>query len=67
MVKKLVLVAALSQNSCSAHVDDKSGPGGLLPEEIPGILNIRLRQYRTKPRKNEEGVETGWRASPYTG
>jgi uncharacterized protein (DUF427 family) len=25
---------------CSAHVDDKSGPGGLLPEEIPGILNI---------------------------
>src|SRR5260221_9943486 len=25
---------------CFAHVDDKSGPGGLLPEEIPGILNI---------------------------
>jgi len=39
MVKKLVSVAALSQN-CSSHVDDKSGPGGLLPGEIPGILNI---------------------------
>src|SRR5260370_33674309 len=25
---------------CFAHVDDKSGPGGLLSEEIPGILNI---------------------------
>src|SRR5260221_9023141 len=25
---------------CSAHVDDKSGPGGLLPGEIPSILNI---------------------------
>src|SRR5260370_31167856 len=24
----------------SAHADDNSGPGGLLLEEIPGILNI---------------------------
>ncbi len=40
MAKKLVLAIALSQNSCSAHVDDKSGPGGLLPGEIPSILNI---------------------------
>jgi hypothetical protein len=24
---------------------------------------VRVRQYRTKPRKIEEGVETGWRAS----
>ncbi len=22
------------------NIDDKSGPGGLLPKEIPGILNI---------------------------
>ena len=24
----------------SAHADDNSGPGGLLQEAIPGILNI---------------------------
>src|SRR5260370_40974951 len=29
-----------SENHCCAHVDDQSGPGGLLPREIPGILNI---------------------------
>src|SRR6267143_4838807 len=28
---------------------------------------VRVRQYRTKPRKIEEGVETGWRASRYAG
>jgi hypothetical protein len=26
--------------SSSAHADDNSGPGGLLQEEIPGILNV---------------------------
>jgi hypothetical protein len=28
---------------------------------------VRVRQYRTKPRKYEEGLETGWRASRSTG
>ena len=28
------------ENHSSAHVDGKSGPGGLLSEEIPAILNI---------------------------
>ena len=28
---------------------------------------VGLRQYRTKPRKIEEGVETGWRASRFPG
>jgi len=27
-------------NHCSANIDDKSGPGGLLLEEIPGILTV---------------------------
>jgi hypothetical protein len=39
-VKKLVPVAALSQNSLLCHVDDNQARGGLLPGEIPGILNI---------------------------
>jgi hypothetical protein len=38
MVKKLVPVAALSKNSLLCARDDKSGPRGLLPGEIPGIL-----------------------------
>jgi hypothetical protein len=38
IVKKFALVAVPIQKSCSAYVDDKSGPGGLW--EIPGILNI---------------------------
>jgi len=40
MVKKLIPVTALSNNSLLAPVDDKSGAGGLLAGEIPGILNI---------------------------
>ena len=40
MAKKLVLAAASPKTHCSAHVDDKSGPGDLLPGEIPGIPNI---------------------------
>ena len=40
MGKKLVPVAALSDNSLLSALDDKSGAGGLLPREIPGILSI---------------------------
>src|SRR5439155_10502563 len=29
-----------ARNHCPAHVADKSCPGGLLPGEFPGILNI---------------------------
>jgi len=38
MVKILVPVTALGNNSLP--VDDRSGAGGLLPGEIPRILNI---------------------------
>ena len=38
--KRLVQVAALSQNSLLCGVDDKPGPGGLLRWEIPCFLNI---------------------------
>ncbi len=34
---------------CFAHVDDKSGPGGLLPEEIPGILSICCENICCEP------------------
>jgi len=38
MVKELVPVTALSNDSLFSTVDDKSGAGGLLSGEIPGLL-----------------------------
>jgi hypothetical protein len=42
LVKKLVPVAPEQEliAHCSAPFEDTAGPGGLLPGEIPGILNI---------------------------
>src|SRR2546429_5642744 len=42
LVKKLVPVAPEQElfAHCSAPFEDKAGPGGPLPGEIPGILNI---------------------------
>jgi hypothetical protein len=40
--EKLLPVTALSNNSLLSGVGDRSGAGGLLSGEIPGILSINI-------------------------
>jgi hypothetical protein len=56
-----------SSNPASAKMGVRTAMCGKITRQSRWNLKpaVGLWQYRTKPWKNEEGVETGWRASRY--